>query len=93
MADLGAVGAEFDYDPETELQWGELGATVSFLTDWEVGGTVGTDFGTQELGEDDKVAWDIGVTRALGDFAAVDLRYYDSNYDPGRLVLAIGGDF
>jgi uncharacterized protein (TIGR02001 family) len=93
MADLGAVGAEFDYDPETELQWGELGATVSFLTDWEVGGTVGTDFGTQELGEDDKVAWDVGVTRALGDFAAVDLRYFDSNYDPDRGVLTIGLDF
>jgi hypothetical protein len=66
---------------------------VSFLTDWEVGGTVGTDFGTLELGEDDKVAWDIGVTRALGDFAAVDLRYYDSNYDPDRGVVTIGMDF
>ena len=93
MADLGAIGGKFEYDPENETQWGVLGASVSFLTDWEVGGTVGTDFGSLELGEDDKVAWDVGVTRALGDFAAVDLRYYDSNYDPDRGVVTIGMDF
>jgi uncharacterized protein (TIGR02001 family) len=93
MADIGAIGGEFAYDPENETQWGELGASVSFLTDWEVGGTVGTDFGSFELGGDDKVAWDVGVTRALGDFAAVDLRYYDSNYDPDRGVVTIGMDF
>ena len=60
---------------------------------WEVGGAVGTDWGSEEWGEDDKVAWDAGVTRGLSDIASVDLRYYDSNYDPGTAVLTIYLDF
>ncbi len=92
MADIGEVGAELDYDPEADTKWGVLSASVSFLTDFSVGGTLGTDFGTFDLG-DNKVAWDLGVTRALGDFAEVDLRYYDANDEPARGVLSVAVDF
>ena len=69
------------------------GAAVDMPAEFSLGGTVGTDFGTMDLGEDDQVAWDIGLTRGLGDFAAVDLRYYDSTYEGGQGVLSIGIDF
>lgn len=92
MADLGAVGLEFDYDPEEDTTWlaGSMG--VFFLDAFEVGGSVGTDFGTKDWGERDKVAWDFGVSRGVGEIATVDLRYHDSNYDPGRLVLSMDID-
>ncbi len=92
IADLGEIGAELDYDPVADTKWGVFSASLAFLTDFNVGGEVGTDFGTMDLGSD-KVAWDLGVSRTLGDFALVDLRYYDSNYDPGRGVLSIAIDF
>jgi len=93
VADFGAVGAEFDYDPVGDTRWGELAAGLTFAEIWEVGGAIGTDFGTEEWGEDDKVAWDAGITRGLGDIASVDLRWYDSNYDSGTGVLTIYLDF
>lgn len=93
MADLGEVGLEFDYDPENDTQWLEAASFISVFTDFLVGGTVGTDLGTEDWGDDDKVAWDLGISRGLGDLATVDLRYYDSNYDPARGVLSISLDF
>lgn len=93
MADLGALGLEFDYDPEQETTWLEGTVGILFTTDFEVGGSVGSDFGTEAWGERDKVAWDVGVSRGLGEIATVDLRYHDSNYDPGRLVLSMDLDF
>jgi uncharacterized protein (TIGR02001 family) len=93
VADFGAVGAEFDYDPVGDTRWGELAGALTFAEVWEVGGAVGSDFGSEEWGKDDKVAWNAGVTRGLGDFASVDLRYHDSNYDPGTAVLSIFLDF
>jgi hypothetical protein len=39
------------------------------------------------------VAWNLGATRALTEILAVDLRYHDSNYDPGRLVLSLAAEF
>ena len=93
MADLGELGAKVWYDPVADTTWTEAAVSVGIVAEFEAGGTIGTDFGTLELGEDDKVAWDLGLSRGLGEFANVDLRYYDSNYDPGRLVLSIGADF
>lgn len=93
VADFGEVGVEYDYDPVGNTRWGELAGALSFKEVWEVGGAVGTDWGSEEWGEADKVAWNAGVTRGLGDFASVDLRYYDSNYDPGTAVLSIYMDF
>jgi uncharacterized protein (TIGR02001 family) len=93
MADLGTLGAKVWYDPAADTVWAQAAAAVSIFGDFEVGGTVGSDFGTLDLDERDKVAWDIGVGRGLGDHFDVGLRYYDSNYDPGRFVLAIAADF
>ncbi|MFT3973048.1 MAG: TorF family putative porin [Amaricoccus sp.] len=92
MADLGALNAEFDYDPSARSRWGEVGTELYFAQVWSVGGTVGTDFGSDDLDER-KVAYDVGVNRKLGGNANVDLRYYDSNLDPGHVVVAIGMDF
>lgn len=92
MADLGEVGGEVEYDPVGETKWGELRAALYFADIWTLGGTVGTDFGSDDLG-DRKVAYDVGLNRTLGDKANVDLRYYDSNFDPGHVVVSIGMDF
>lgn len=92
MADLGALGAEIDYDPSGKTRWGSLGAELYFGRVWTAGGSVGTDFGSEDLGER-KVAYDVGLNRTLGDKANVDLRYYDSNFDPGHVVVTIGMDF
>lgn len=92
MADLGALGAEFDYDPSEKVRWGAIGAELYFGKVWTVGGSVGTDFGSDDA-EERKVAYDIGLNRTLGDKANVDLRYFDSNFDPGHVVVSIGMDF
>jgi uncharacterized protein (TIGR02001 family) len=93
MADLGELGAKVWYDPVADTTWAEAAMSVGIVAEFEVGGTIGTDFDTLELGEGSKVAWDLGISRGLGDFANVDLRYYDSNYDPDTVVLSIGADF
>ena len=92
MADLGALGAKIDYDPSDKSKWGELGAELYFGRVWTAGGTLGTDFGSEDLAAR-KVAYDVGLNRTLGDNANVDLRYYDSNLDPGHVVVSIGMDF
>jgi uncharacterized protein (TIGR02001 family) len=93
VADFGEVGVEYDYDPVNDTRWGELAGGLTFAEVWEVGGAVGTDWGSEDWGEDDKVAWNAGVTRYVGEVASVDLRYHDSNYDPGTAVLSIFLDF
>jgi len=93
VADFGEIGGEFDYDPEENTRWGELAGALTFAQVWEVGGAVGTDFGSDDLGDGDKLAWNAGVTRGLGDFASIDLRYYDSNYEAGTGVLGLYFDF
>jgi uncharacterized protein (TIGR02001 family) len=93
LDELGAIGGEFKWDPETETVWAELAGGVTFAEVWEVGGVVGTDFGTRDFGEHDRVAWDLGITRGLGDYASLDLRYYDSNYDDATGVVTISFDF
>lgn len=92
MADLGTLGVGYNYDPTEKTKWGSLGAELYFADVWTVGGSVGTDFGSDGYDER-KVAYDVGVNRTLGDKANVDLRYYDSNLDPGNVVVSIGMDF
>jgi uncharacterized protein (TIGR02001 family) len=92
MADLGSVGVGFDYDPENDLRWGETALGFNVSPRWIIAGTLATDFGSYGY-DDDMVAWDAGVTRTLGDFAWVDLRYYDTNIFAARGVVAIGVDF
>lgn len=91
--DLGAVGGEFKWDPENNTTWAELAGGFYLAEVWEIGGVIGTDFGTRDEGTRDRVAWDLGVTRTLTDFANVDLRYYDSNYDDATGVVTINLDF
>jgi uncharacterized protein (TIGR02001 family) len=90
---IGAVGFEQKWDPEEGRVWSELAAGVTFAEVWEAGGVIGTDFGTRDEGERDRVAWDLGVSRGLGDYATLDLRYYDSNYDDATGVVTISFDF
>jgi hypothetical protein len=92
MAGVGDVGLEFDYDPVFDTRWADFIVAVPFREVYEFGGNIGTDFGTQDFGED-KVAWNLGVSRALTETAEVDLRYYDSNFDPARGVVSVNLDF
>jgi uncharacterized protein (TIGR02001 family) len=92
MADLGSIGVGFDYDPETDVKWGEAAIGLNLTSEWIIDGTLGTDWGTYGY-DDDLVSWDAGVTRTLGDFAWVDLRYYDTNLFVSRGVVSIGVDF
>jgi uncharacterized protein (TIGR02001 family) len=82
----------FYWDPELETEWLEVGTAVYFADVWAAGGTIGTDFGSLGLGND-KVAWDLGVSRYVGDYVTLDLRYYDSNDDPASTVVSISADF
>ena len=66
---------------------------MGIVAEFTLGGTIGTDFGTLRPRQGRQVAWDVGVSRGLGDFATVDLRYYDSNDDPDTAVLTISVDF
>lgn len=90
---LGVIGGSLFYDPDTEGSWAEVRIGTELGASWAVDGAVGTDFGSLEPESDEKVAWNLGVTRALGDLAALDLRYHDSTSDPARLVATISLDF
>lgn len=92
MADLGSVGLGFDYDPENDLRWGETALGFSLSSQWLLGGTLATDFGSYGYDEN-LIAWDAGVTRTLGGFAWVDLRYYDTSIFDAHGVVTIGVDF
>lgn len=89
---FGTLGGSAFYDLDLDTTWAELRAGTSFGENWAVDGAVGTDFGSFDLGED-KVAWNVGVTHSLGDLAGLDLRYHDSNVDPGRIVATLALDF
>jgi uncharacterized protein (TIGR02001 family) len=93
IAELSDVGLELNYDPAGEDRWAEVALAINLAQVYEVGGNIGSDFGSRDLGEGDKVAWNLGVSRTLGDNANVDLRYYESNYDPSRGVVALNLDF
>jgi uncharacterized protein (TIGR02001 family) len=90
---LGSLGGALFYDLELETSWAELRAGTEFGGFWAADGSIGTDFGSLELGGNDKVAWNVGVTRSFGALVKADLRYHDSNYDPGRLVATLVLDF
>jgi uncharacterized protein (TIGR02001 family) len=93
IGDVATVGGGIYVDPEENTEWGEVAADYTIPQGVTFGGTVGTDFGSLDLGSDDKVAWDFGASYSFTEIATADLRFHDSNYDPGRLVLSIGVDF
>jgi uncharacterized protein (TIGR02001 family) len=90
--DAVEVGGAFYGDPGSDTAWLQAGGGIVVLQDYLLDGTLGTDFGTLDYGKD-KVAWDLGVSRGFGEFATVDLRYHDSNVDPGRAVVSLSLDF
>lgn len=90
---VGTLGTSVLHDPEFDTSWAEIRAGRELSEAWAIDGAIGTDFGTLELGDDDKLAWTVGVTRAIGELAGLDVRYHDSNYDPGRFVATIALDF
>jgi uncharacterized protein (TIGR02001 family) len=93
IGDVATVGGGIYVDPEESTEWAEVAADYTIPQGVTFGGTVGTDFGSLDLGSDDKVAWDFGASYSFTEIATADLRFHDSNYDPGRLVLSIGVDF
>lgn len=93
FTETASFGASYFYDFDESTSWLEARAGAEVGDLFRIDYTIGTDFGTLDLGDDDKIAWDIGVNRPLGEIVSVDLRYHDSNYDPGRLVLSVAADF
>ncbi|CAN5629820.1 TorF family putative porin [soil metagenome] len=88
-----AVGGAFFYDFDLATRWAEASSAVGLGERLALGGALGTDFGSLDLGRGDKRAWHLGLTYGLADFAGVDLRYHDSNVDPARAVLSVSLDF
>lgn len=93
FAETGAFGGAYFYDFDAGTSWLDVRAGADVGELFALDGAIGTDFGTLDLGRDDKIAWNLGATRALTEILSVDLRYHDSNYDPGRLVLTFAADF
>lgn len=92
LTDQFSAGAAYYHDVFVDTDWLDLTATLSELPwDTSVSGKVGTDFGSQSF-DTDKVAWDLGVSRTFADVITVDVRYHDSNYDPGRVVAKLSFD-
>lgn len=89
---LGTIGSSVLHDLSFDTSWAEIRAGREIGDVWAIDAAIGSDFGTLDLG-DDKVAWTVGVTRAISELAGLDLRYHDSNYDPGRIVATIALDF
>ncbi|WP_160116079.1 TorF family putative porin [Candidatus Halocynthiibacter alkanivorans] len=83
------VGAQYYREIFFDQDWVALTAQYDLQPqDVTVSGRIGTDLGTKGL-SDDLVAWDIGTSRDLTNFAAIDLRYHDSNLDDGKFALTI----
>ena len=93
FTDAFSLGGEYYFEPDADASW--VAATTEFSgLPYEISfsGSLGSDFGTLELGED-KVAWDAGLSRSfVDDTITLDLRYYDSNMDPGRFVARLAFD-
>lgn len=93
LAGIGAFGGTYYYDFDEKTSWLDVRAGAEVGDLFALDGAIGTDFGTLDLGDDDKVAWNLGASRALTEIVTIDLRYHDSDYDPGRLVLSFAADF
>jgi len=93
VTDSFSVGADVYWDPDASSNWVVAKTEFSGLP-YEISfsGSIGSDFGTLNLGSD-KIAWDAGFSRSFADdTVTLDLRYYDSNKDPGRFVARLAFD-
>jgi len=93
LTDDFSFGGDVYWDPTAKTNWVVAKAEFSGLPyDISFSGSVGSDFGTQNLGSD-KIAWDAGFSRGfVDDTVTLDLRYYDSNKDPARFVVRLAFD-
>lgn len=92
VTDELTIGTKYYYEPWADQHWGAAKAEFGGLPyELAVSGSVGTDFGTRNFGKD-KYAWDIGLSRSFYDMFTADVRYYDSNLDPARIVGSISFD-
>lgn len=89
---VDVAGAVF-WDPENDSTWTEAGLIGTVYEDFEVGGTIGSDFGSGDYGDEDQVAWDLGVSYGFLENGNVDVRYYQSTNMSARAVLSVGFDF
>ena len=94
FTDTFSAGTDNYYDPHNKTNWSNINAEFSGLPmDVALSGSVGTDFNTLGNGMA-KYAWDIGVSKSFwDDKMTLDLRYYDSNMDPARIVGSVSFDF
>lgn len=88
----GVAGGVF-WDPESDSTWTEAGLTGTVYEDFEVGGSIGSDFGSGDYGDEDQVAWDLGVYYGFLESGTLDLRYHQSTNMSARAVLSVGFDF
>jgi len=87
------LGGAFYWDPESDATWTEAGIAGTVYDGFVLGGTIGSDFGSGDYGDDDQVAWDLGVSRGFLQGGTVDVRYYQSTNMSARAVLSVGFDF
>jgi uncharacterized protein (TIGR02001 family) len=88
----GVAGAVF-WDPENGSTWSEAALSGTVYEDFEIGGSIGSDFGSGDYGDEDQVAWDLGVSYGFLENGTADLRYYQSTNMSARAVLSVGFDF
>ncbi|HEV7307617.1 TorF family putative porin [Ensifer sp.] len=87
-----SAGGSYYHDIFVDTDWLEANASLKDLPfELEASGTLGTDFGSYGF-EIHDIAWDLGVSRTFADTMTVDLRYYDSTVDHGRVVLKLSFD-
>ncbi|WP_282129834.1 TorF family putative porin [Roseobacter litoralis] len=83
------IGADYYREVYADEDWFYVNGAVSDLPwDLTLSAGLGTDFGSKDLPKD-KYASDIGLTKDLSDFSAIDLRFYGSNSDDEVLVLTM----
>ena len=87
------IAGAFYWDPENDTTWAEAGIAGTVYEDFEVGGSIGGDFGSGDFGVEDQVAWDLGVSYGFLESGTVDVRYHQSTNMSARAVLSIGFDF
>ncbi|MBT1159681.1 hypothetical protein J1C56_29450 [Aminobacter anthyllidis] len=94
VTDKLSVGGNFFREVFNDSNWVDLKARYSGLPwDLSLSGKFGSDLGSKDfIYPKTKIGWDIGVSKQLTETVKLDVRYYDSNLDPGRVVAALSFD-
>lgn len=86
-----SVAFAYSIDPEDGASFTEVGTSVGFGDFWEIGGTIGSDFGSG--GDGAEYEWELGLKRSFGESWWAVVRYEDSSYESGVMILSVGADF